>query len=274
MVGEIELAKKNTLVLIEEIENGLHPVAVRRMVEYLMDVAERKSIQAIFTTHSEDALLPLPSEAIWSSIDGQVRHGRVSIEALRAITGRIDQKMAIFVEDSFAKEWLSAIVRHTMPNRIEEIGIYAVNGDGQAYSVHDGHRKNPALTGKLKSLCILDGDSSKDENLDIGVLKLPGANPENVIFNHVRNNIAELSMRITVALHISAEKEAYVRQAIEDVSRLNRDPHLLFNQVGQRVWFTPEKIVASAFITQWIDGNGDEVDRISDFIQNNLDSEA
>jgi ABC-type branched-subunit amino acid transport system ATPase component len=271
MVGQIELAAPNTLVLIEEIENGLHPVAVRRMVEYLLDVADRKSIQAIFTTHSEDALLPLPSEAIWSSIDGKVRHGRVSIEALRAITGRVDQRMAIFVEDAFAKGWVEAIIRSEMPARVEEIGIYPVSGDGQAYSVHNGHRNNPALIGRLKSLCILDGDSRKPEELSRGIIKLPGAQPENVIFNYVRNKLDELSMKITVALHVSPEKEAFVKTAIEDVSRTNRDPHLLFNQVGQKTGFTPEKIVSSAFITQWIDGNRDDVKRISDFITATLD---
>jgi hypothetical protein len=44
MVEEIEAAPPNALVLIEEIENGLHPAAVRRMVEYLMAVAVRRSI--------------------------------------------------------------------------------------------------------------------------------------------------------------------------------------------------------------------------------------
>jgi ABC-type multidrug transport system ATPase subunit len=273
MVAEIELAEKNTLVLIEEIENGLHPVAVRRMVEYLLDVAGRKSIQAVFTTHSEDALLPLPSEAIWSSIDGTVRQGRVSIEALRAITGRIEQRMAIFVEDLFAKEWVEAIIRSETANRLEEIGVYAVSGEGQAHSIHMGHRKNPALKGKLKSLCIVDGDSSKEENLVSGVLKLPGAKPENVIFNYVRHNINELSMKMAVALHVSPEKESMVKSAIEEVSRTNRDAHLLFNQLGQRVGFTPERIVASAFIVQWIEGNKDEGARIANFILENLDSE-
>jgi predicted ATP-dependent endonuclease of OLD family len=65
MAGLIEAAPENALVLIEEIENGLHPIAVQRMVEYLMDVAARRSIQSIFTTHSESALAPLPEEAIW-----------------------------------------------------------------------------------------------------------------------------------------------------------------------------------------------------------------
>ena len=44
MVLKIERAPENSLILIEEIENGLHPVATKRMVEYLIDVAERKSI--------------------------------------------------------------------------------------------------------------------------------------------------------------------------------------------------------------------------------------
>ena len=35
MISDIERAPENSLLLIEEIENGLHPVAARRMVEYL-----------------------------------------------------------------------------------------------------------------------------------------------------------------------------------------------------------------------------------------------
>jgi hypothetical protein len=124
-------------------------------------------------------------------------------------------------------------------DRLEEIGVYAVSGEGQAYSIHQGHRNNPSLRGRLKSLCILDGDSSKDETIDQGVIKLPGARPENMIFNYVRNNISDLSMKMAVALHVSPEKEATVRAAIEEISRTNRDAHLLFNQVGQKTGFTP-----------------------------------
>jgi hypothetical protein len=64
MVAVIEKLPENALVLIEEIENGLHPVSTRKMVEYLIDVAIRKKIQSILTTHSNDALVPLPPKAI------------------------------------------------------------------------------------------------------------------------------------------------------------------------------------------------------------------
>ena len=49
MITRIEQAPPNSLILIEEIENGLHPVATRRMVEYLIDVANRRAIQTVFT---------------------------------------------------------------------------------------------------------------------------------------------------------------------------------------------------------------------------------
>lgn len=218
--------------------------------------------------------MPLPPEAIWSSIDGKVRQGRVSIEALRAITGRVDKRLAVFAEDELAKEWIEAIVRNEMAERMDEIGVYAVSGDGQAHSIHQGHRKNPAIADKLKSVCVLDGDSTIDEDLQNGVIKLPGAKPENVVFNYVRANIETLAMQLAVALHLSTEKDAAVKKVVEDISLSNRDPHLLFNQVGQRAGLIPANIVSSAFIGLWLAGNKEQAARISAFIKTSLDGAA
>jgi len=89
MISEIEQAPPNALILIEEIENGLHPIATRRMVEYLIDVAERKSVQTVFTTHSDYALSPLPNEAIWACISGKLKQGKLSVQALKMISRKI-----------------------------------------------------------------------------------------------------------------------------------------------------------------------------------------
>ncbi|MBN9553984.1 MAG: ATP-binding protein, partial [Alphaproteobacteria bacterium] len=274
MVSEIEAAPENALVLIEEIENGLHPVAVRRMVEYLIDVANRRSIQSIFTTHSEDALAPLPPEAIWSSIDGKAQQGRISIEALRAITGRVDERMAIFVEDTFAKEWIEGIIRTALPASMDEIGVYAVSGDSRAYAIHMAHKSNPALTGKLKSICILDGDSQKPTSTEEEVIKLPGQSPESEVFNFVNAKLNTLSMKLAVALHLPSSKDAVVSQVVADVSRNNRDPHLLFSQVGDKAGLIPANIVSSAFIALWMEGNPQEVQRIAKFIEAAMASAA
>ncbi len=103
IASEIEAAPDNAMILIEEIENGLHPIATQRLVEYLIEVAKRKSCQVIFTTHSNDALAPLPSKAIWAAYNGEVLQGKLDIKALRTITGQVDARLAIFVEDALRR---------------------------------------------------------------------------------------------------------------------------------------------------------------------------
>lgn len=113
IVSRIEEAEDDSLILIEEIENGLHPVATRRLVEYLVDVARRKSCQVIFTTHSNDALAPLPNEAVWSSYRGRLTQGKLDVAALRTLTGQIDARLAIFTEDAFDEMFADVTLRAT-----------------------------------------------------------------------------------------------------------------------------------------------------------------
>ncbi|OIT16364.1 hypothetical protein BL243_11190 [Ralstonia solanacearum] len=253
MVSRIEQAPENSLILIEEIENGLHPIATQRMVEYLIDVAERKSIQTIFTTHSDHALAPLPHEAIWASIGGKLRQGKLSVEALRAVSGRVDKKLAVFVEDEFAKCWVDSIFRETLGADYDQIEVHAVHGDGTAVSTHRGHMKNPAVT--FKSLCIIDGDSQQKDDEGAGVIRLPGAQPELTVFEDVRGRLGTDLAILTVSCQRAPEAQDLVQKVIEEISATNRDPHLLFNQIGIKIGFVPEAIVRGAFMALWIRAN-------------------
>lgn len=255
MIKEIESAPDNSLILIEEIENGLHPVATRRMVEYLIDVAQRKSIQAIFTTHSDFALSPLPNEAIWACINGKLKQGKLSVEALRAVSGRIDKEVAIFVEDVFAKKWVDAILREKLGESYQQVEVYSVAGDGNAISTHQSHRGNPAIT--FKSLCILDGDSSQEDDESGGVFRLPGQQPELAVYEDILTNLDEQAALLTVSCQRSPESQEDVKNKVREVIRTNRDPHLLFNQVGMSIGFVSEDIVRGAFLSLWIRNNED-----------------
>jgi ABC-type multidrug transport system ATPase subunit len=253
MITRIEQAPENSLILIEEIENGLHPVATRRMVEYLIDVADRKSLQTIFTTHSDYALSPLPTEAIWASIDGKLRQGKLSVEALRAVAGRVDKKLAVFVEDEFAKAWVDTILREMLADDYEQVEVHAVHGDGNAVNTHLSHLRNPAVT--FKSLCVIDGDSAQREDVDGGVVRLPGAQPELAVFESIRARLGEDLAILTVSCQRPPEAQGPVQRVIEEVARTNRDPHLLFNQVGIKIGFVPEAIVRGAFLALWVRSN-------------------
>lgn len=260
MVSKIEQAPENSLILIEEIENGLHPVATRRMVEYLIDVASRKSVQTIFTTHSDHALSPLPGEAIWASIAGKLRQGKLSVEALRAVSGRVDKKLAMFVEDEFAKNWVDTILREMLGADYDQIEVHAVHGDGNAVATHRGHAANPAI--KFRSMCVIDGDSQQSDDAAAGVVRLPGNQPELEVFESVLRRIDEDLAILTVSCQRPPEAQDLVRRSVEEIARTNRDPHLLFNQLGIKIGFVPEAIVRGAFLALWVRSNADFCQRL------------
>jgi predicted ATPase len=270
MITRIEKASNNSLVLIEEIENGLHPVATRRMVEYLIDVAKRKSVQSIFTTHSDYALSPLPSEAIWACIDGKLRQGKLSVEALRAVAGRVDKKLAIFVEDEFAKTWVDTILRETLGADYDQLEVHAVYGDGNAVLTHQGHQKNPSI--KFKSLCVIDGDSQQQEDPSKGIVRLPGRQPETAVFDFVRGLLETDLAILTVSCQRAPEKQSEVKKAIDEVASTNRDAHVIFNQIGIKIGFVPESVVRGAFLALWVRNNNEFCESLASRVRTLIDT--
>lgn len=269
MVADIESQPDSSLILIDEIENGLHPIAVRRMVEYLIDVAERKRIQTIFTTHSDYALSPLPSEAIWACIGGKLEQGKLSVEATRAISGQVDRRLAVFVEDDFAKSWIEAIVREYLGESAHEIGVYLVNGDGNALKTHVAHTSNPAVS--FHSVCFIDGDSQQKEDEASFIYRLPGSSPESTIFDSVLANIDQNIALLTVACQRPITKQDEVDRVIREVSRTNRDPHVIFNQIGLKLGFISESIVKGAFLSIWVQENKADAESIAMHIKKVLE---
>lgn len=249
MVMGIEALADNCLILIEEIENGLHPVATVRMVEYLIEVAERKGAQAIFTTHSNDALKPLPYEAIWAAVGGRVFQGKLDIASLRAIAGQIDASLAIFCEDKFAESWVRAMVRAQGGIAVDGIEIHGMRGDGTALKVHLNHQLNP--THRFPSVCYIDGDSKQIDNLAQRVFRLPGQNPEAYVIAAVLAAADAIGGVLSVRLHMRHSQADEVVNRLKAIRMTNRDPHLLFEQFGYALGLIPASTVAEAFITTW-----------------------
>ncbi|NEO30581.1 MAG: AAA family ATPase [Symploca sp. SIO3C6] len=247
MIIVLESIEENSLVLIEEIENGLHPVAAVRMVEYLITLATRKKIQVLFTTHSNDALKPLPKKAVWVAANGRLYQGKLNIASLRAITGQIRAKLTVFVEDEFARLWVKSILHSINDITMEAISIHSMEGDGTAVRVHLDHNLNPSI--KNPSICIVDGDSRQQDSTDKKIFRLPGESPESFIYDKILEKIDDISGELAVTLLKPYEKETEIKDVIRSIRNTNRDPHLLYSQVGKRLGLIPELRVKEAFIT-------------------------
>lgn len=259
MVNELEsIDNDQPLIVIEEIENGLHPVATIRMVEYLIELSQRKGVQVIFSTHSNDALKPLPHQAIWTATSDRLFQGKLDIASLRAITGQVDKQIAIFVEDRFAKQWLEAMLRQSGKYSVDHVGIYPMQGDGTAVATNTYHNKNPAVD--VKSACVIDGDSLQQASASAAVYRLPGAAPEAYVFEQVVAAWGRIGARVAVGLQMLPKDEADVLEACRSVNRLCHDKHLLFAQLGEKLGMLPETAVSLVFVNQWAQAYPTEVD--------------
>jgi predicted ATPase len=260
MVMKIESLGENCLVLIEEIENGLHPVATVHMVEYLIDLADRKNVQAIFTTHSNDALRPLPSEAIWAAVGGKVYQGKLDIASLRAIAGQIDAQLAIFCEDDFAVRWIKAMLRTRRGIAIDGIEIHGMTGDSLAVKVQGARMHDPSS--HFPSVCFIDGDSQQTASPAQRVYRLPGRDPESHVIDLVLGEAAKLGGVLAVRLLQPFSESDRVVQALKQVRLTNHDPHVLFEQFGYALGLVPASTVAEAFVTTWAEHFTAEVDQM------------
>jgi energy-coupling factor transporter ATP-binding protein EcfA2 len=258
IVTAIEDAPDGAMILIEEIENGLHPIATRRMVEYLIDVARRKSCQVIFTTHSNDALDPLPPKAIWAAYNGEVLQGKLDIKALRTITGQIDAKLAIFVEDPFAELMATTALRYHGGIEIDAVKVHGMGGADPAIKVNHQHNVDP--TSSFPSVCFIDADQAGKANPAQRIFALPGdAEPEAHVFDVVHNRIDHVAARLAVSMQLPTSAQERVKQVVRERALTNRDRHTVFEQIGEDLDFTAGMIVASAFLAVWAQERPHEV---------------
>lgn len=218
MIMKIESLDENSLVLIEEIENGLHPIATQRMVEYLIDFSKRKKSQVIFTTHSNDALLPLPPKAIWAAINNTLFQGKLNVKSLRTITGQVEASLAIFVEDEFAKMWIETIVSDDSSIIENSLEIHAMAGDGTAIAINKYHNNDPSV--KFKSICIIDGDSKQQDSEADKVFRLPGESPEKYIYGKVVELISNPNETKIGELSLLLQKRFEDSNFVEKKSRM------------------------------------------------------
>jgi hypothetical protein len=281
IVSEIESVEDEALILIEEVENGLHPIATRRLVEYLIAVCRRKGCQVIFTTHSNAALGPLPGEAVWSSYRGELTQGKLDVESLRALTGEIDARLAVFAEDKFGSLVAEVTLRRFSDLTDEKVDLKGVeiHALGGASPARDQARHNNASPARrFKAVSFLDGDkrAQNDYHPDYREdLKTDGStfvtfftgttDPEDVIVTGISNLIesnGRVLPRLTLALQMDTGHENEVAEVLRDRLLRNTDRHEIFKEIGEDLDFLGENVTARAFVSTWANFNESAVREI------------
>ena len=151
---------EGSLLIIDEIESGLHEHAQRRLVEELKELCEKLHCQVICSTHSHAVLDTLPPEGrffLESRGNRTVVTGGISAGyACGKLRGGNTQELDVFVEDEMAELILQLGLA---PGLRERISIAPVGSATAILRLMAGRY----LERKENCLFVLDGDKREED---------------------------------------------------------------------------------------------------------------
>jgi hypothetical protein len=170
----------SSLILIDEIELGLHEKAQENLIKELKEVCRKRKFQIICTTHSSRIIECLPPE-------GRIFLERTGIEtgiipeispayATGKLSGRPNIELDILVEDEAAKLILETVLDKELRSRTEVLYI----GSAAAVMRHLSARYKDAKQRRenVVEVCVLlDGDKSSTKTEQINLFMKALENP-------------------------------------------------------------------------------------------------
>ena len=164
LLSIIQEMPTSSLLLIEEIEIGIHPAALRRLARVLQEVAIKKCMQVIVTSHSKDLIDELPRCAR-VLVEKNMGHSHVTSGpstsyAVSAMSNIKEAEMHILCEDLMAKSIIEQAISKGLRKRVNIAPIGSSSALAMAYRTLE--LTNP----KLKKLIVWDGDVSDGDASD------------------------------------------------------------------------------------------------------------
>lgn len=136
LLFEIINAGSGALIVVDEIELGLHTQAQMRLIDELKRLCKKYECQIVCSTHSKDILDCLPPEGRLFIKHSDTRTDvipRISPDyAFGKLSGSSSEELSVFVEDEVGKAFLENILPQSIRERVKIIPI----GSDQAVLKH------------------------------------------------------------------------------------------------------------------------------------------
>jgi predicted ATPase len=161
MISRINELPNSSIVLIEELELGLHPKAQKVLIEKLFSIVYAKRLQLIFTTHSPFLFNAIPPEGkiLLKKFDEklEVIYAPSTSMAFSELVGETPAELTVYVEDHIAKMMLQELFSSSL---LKRINLVDVGSKENVIRMVGAHYRNTLLG---KAVGIADGDLTGQE---------------------------------------------------------------------------------------------------------------
>jgi hypothetical protein len=201
---------KNSILLIEEIENHISAYSQNHLCNYLASISSSKGIWTVITSHSEHILQNVGLQnvrLISEELDGKtcclnVQH---AMDYSSALGLNFYKRGTILVEDGFARYVAMYLINHFEHQILDEMDVVFIqNGESNLLKIANHFKPNNDIAHEI--VCLFDADMShKVINANkhkVTVLALPSSkklNPETELWETAKANYKEIAKILKIS---------------------------------------------------------------------------
>ena len=238
LVMKMETVPEKSLVLIEEPETSLHPSAQFELGKYFAEVAKRRGLQIMMTTHSEYLLLALPQKSrIFLKREGAAIKPIPGICVRQAIS-MMDEiafpSLYILVEDDVAEAIVKELLRKHDEDFLKTVRFF-VSGDKDKIStvMH-------VLQDLRMPICaVRDGDFGSERKI--------------MMFKLFGNEAPEIEIFKSPSFRSAFAKQYGIDWGNIDIVNRGKDHHRWFDVLVAKTARTRTEILSQAAV-HYLDG--------------------
>jgi hypothetical protein len=217
LLQRLQVAPRGALVVIEELELGLHAEAQEKLVKVLIDLCDEKKLQIICTTHSETIIDSVPRRArilLRRNGDEHEAVGHVSTRfAVHEMAGQAQPELLVYTEDRLASLVVDECIAGPLRPRVKILDV------GSNASLAGQSIAHLRMQPDIHALSVFDGDCTEQQvegwfreyragrDLRPDWVALPGAglSPERWILRELRDPAyrASLSQELNCSTQVA-----------------------------------------------------------------------
>lgn len=161
----------NSLILIDELDLTLHTIALNRLVDTMVRIANERDLQIVFTSHREELTRrsDINIRHIWkpANQNESMCLDQTSPMCLYRLNGQIEKRYQVYVEDDMAEAIVKAVLRDEQI--LNYVSVYRFGDASNAFSLAAGLHIQGTLSDN--QLILTDGDVYRTEDDRIKILQ-------------------------------------------------------------------------------------------------------
>lgn len=160
-------SEKLNMILIDEIELALHPSAIKRLVEFTKEIAQKYNVAIYFSTHSLEIINSLPTDNLFylhkiSSEEIACETPCYPAYITRDIYTHSGYDVLILVEDDLAQILVSRYIDNNHLDFNKRIQVLPVGGYDNTLDLHQNFLQEEILQPVSHIISIIDGDAERE----------------------------------------------------------------------------------------------------------------